>query len=62
MANSVHIMEPHWNPMIESQAVDRVHRIGQKQDIEVVRYVVHDSIDFVSHCTMGNARYLRQVV
>ena len=48
--------------MIESQAVDRVHRIGQKQDIEVVRYVVHDSIDFVSHCTMGNARYLRQVV
>ncbi len=48
--------------MIESQAVDRVHRIGQKQDIEVVRYVVPDSIDFVSHCTMGNARYLLQVV
>lgn len=62
MANSVHIMEPHWNPMVESQAVDRVHRIGQKQDIEVVRYVVQDSIELVSHCTMVNARYLPQVI
>ncbi|KAL4963434.1 SNF2 family N-terminal domain-containing protein [Aspergillus stella-maris] len=44
-ANSVHIMEPHWNPMVESQAVDRVHRIGQKQDVEVVRYIVQDSIE-----------------
>ncbi|KAL4924962.1 C-terminal helicase domain-containing protein [Aspergillus undulatus] len=45
VANSVHIMEPHWNPMVESQAVDRVHRIGQKQDVEVVRYIVQDSIE-----------------
>ncbi|KAB8270460.1 SNF2 family N-terminal domain-containing protein [Aspergillus minisclerotigenes] len=44
-ASSVHIVEPHWNPMAESQAVDRVHRIGQKQDVEVVRYVVKDSIE-----------------
>lgn len=48
--------------MVESQAVDRVHRIGQKQDIEVVRYVVQDSIELVSHCTMVNARYLPQVI
>ncbi|KAF5856507.1 hypothetical protein ETB97_007262 [Aspergillus alliaceus] len=44
-ATSVHIVEPHWNPMAESQAIDRVHRIGQKQDVKVVRYVVKDSIE-----------------
>ncbi|KAH7148333.1 SNF2 family N-terminal domain-containing protein [Dactylonectria macrodidyma] len=44
-ANSVHIIEPHWNPMAEAQAVDRVHRIGQQQDVDVVRYIVNDSIE-----------------
>ncbi|KAI5458906.1 SNF2 family N-terminal domain-containing protein [Mariannaea sp. PMI_226] len=46
-ANSVHIVEPVWNPMAEAQAVDRVHRIGQKQDVEVIRYIVNDSIESV---------------
>ena len=46
-ANSVHIVEPHWNPMAEAQAVDRVHRIGQQQDVEVVRYIVDESIECV---------------
>ncbi|QKX58663.1 uncharacterized protein TRUGW13939_05790 [Talaromyces rugulosus] len=44
-ATSVHIVEPHWNPMAESQAIDRVHRIGQKHDVEVVRYIVDESIE-----------------
>ncbi|KAE8378972.1 SNF2 family N-terminal domain-containing protein [Aspergillus bertholletiae] len=52
-ATSVHIVEPHWNPMAESQAVDRVHRIGQKQDVEVVRYVVKDSIE-EAICSVGS--------
>ncbi|RSL44832.1 hypothetical protein CEP53_011048 [Fusarium sp. AF-6] len=46
-ANSVHIIEPHWNPMAEAQAIDRVHRIGQQQDVDVVRYIVNDSIELV---------------
>ncbi|KAF5542807.1 SNF2 family domain-containing protein [Fusarium phyllophilum] len=44
-ANAVHIVEPHWNPMAEAQAVDRVHRIGQQKDVHVVRYIVSDSIE-----------------
>ncbi|KAL2213135.1 hypothetical protein CC79DRAFT_1361957 [Sarocladium strictum] len=44
-ANSIHIIEPHWNPMAEAQAIDRVHRIGQQADVEVVRYIVRDSIE-----------------
>lgn len=47
-ANTVHIVEPHWNPMAEAQAVDRIHRIGQKRTVKVIRYIVSDSIEKVS--------------
>jgi SNF2 family DNA or RNA helicase len=47
-ANYVHIMEPQWNPMVEAQAVDRVHRIGQQQDVLITRYLIKDSIEFAS--------------
>ncbi|KAG9255088.1 SNF2 family N-terminal domain-containing protein [Emericellopsis atlantica] len=42
--NTVHIVEPHWNPMAEAQAKDRVHRIGQQQAVTVYKYIVEDSI------------------
>jgi len=48
VASEVHIIEPHWNPMVEAQAVDRVHRIGQKRDVKVTRYIVKDSVEEVS--------------
>ncbi|KAF5532217.1 SNF2 family domain-containing protein [Fusarium mexicanum] len=44
-ASTVHIVEPHWNPMAEAQAVDRVHRIGQQKDVYVIRYIANDSIE-----------------
>jgi SWI/SNF-related matrix-associated actin-dependent regulator of chromatin subfamily A3 len=39
-ANHVLLMEPQWNPMLEDQALDRVHRIGQTKEVTTVRYVV----------------------
>lgn len=33
--------------MAEAQAIDRVHRMGQQRDVEVVRYVVSKSIELV---------------
>jgi len=47
-ANHVHLVEPHWNPMAEAQAVDRVHRIGQTRDVVVTRYIMRNSIEQVS--------------
>ncbi|RYP52173.1 hypothetical protein DL768_002615 [Monosporascus sp. mg162] len=44
-ANSVHLVEPHWNPMAESQAIDRVHRIGQQRNVVITRYIVRNSIE-----------------
>ena len=46
-ANHVHLLEPHWNPMAEAQAVDRVHRIGQTREVLTTRYITRDSIETV---------------
>lgn len=35
--------------MAEAQAIDRVHRIGQERDVEVVRYITSESIESVRY-------------
>lgn len=44
-ANTVIIYDPWWNPAVESQAVDRAHRIGQKRTVNVYRMVTEESIE-----------------
>ena len=43
--NNVYVMEPQYNPAAEAQAVDRVHRIGQKREVNIVRYIMENSIE-----------------
>lgn len=45
VASRVHLMEPQWNPMVEHQALDRLHRIGQKNEVITTRYIVKNSIE-----------------
>jgi len=49
-ASQVHLVEPGWNPMLEHQALDRVHRLGQERLVQIFRYIVdkNDSIEKVS--------------
>lgn len=44
-ASTVYLFEPWWNPAVEEQAMDRVHRIGQKEDVKIVRLVARNSIE-----------------
>ena len=37
--------DPWWNPTTEEQATGRAHRIGQTKKVEVLRLVVHRSIE-----------------
>ncbi|KAL8784379.1 MAG: hypothetical protein Q9195_009075 [Heterodermia aff. obscurata] len=45
VASRAYIMEPQWNPMSESQALDRVHRLGQVKQVMTTRYVMRRSFD-----------------
>lgn len=38
-------LDPWWNPAVERQATDRVHRIGQDQPVFVYKLVVEGSIE-----------------
>lgn len=44
-ASRVYLFEPWWNPAVEEQAMDRVHRIGQKEDVKIVRLIARNSIE-----------------
>jgi SNF2 family DNA or RNA helicase len=44
-ASYVFVMDPWWNPAVESQAIDRAHRIGQKNNLTVYRPIVKGSVE-----------------
>ena|ERR1700733_14702994 len=46
-ATHVHLVEPHWNPMVEVQAAARVDRLDQTKDVKIYRYIVENSIEEV---------------
>jgi SNF2 family DNA or RNA helicase len=35
----------HWNPMRIEQRIGRVHRLGQRRDVQVLNFVLHETID-----------------
>ncbi|GAB2274904.1 hypothetical protein Dimus_009674 [Dionaea muscipula] len=45
VASHVFLMDPWWNPAVERQAQDRIHRIGQYKPIRIVRFVIEDTIE-----------------
>ncbi|KAI8089782.1 SNF2 family N-terminal domain-containing protein [Halteromyces radiatus] len=45
MANRVILMDIWWNPALENQAIDRVHRIGQTKDVEVHRIFINNTVE-----------------
>ena len=42
-ASHAYIMEPQWNPMSESQALDRIYRLGQMKEVTTTRYIMRRS-------------------
>ena len=44
-ANKVYMMEPQYNPGVEQQAIDRVHRLGQQRSVEIVHFIMKDSVE-----------------
>lgn len=44
-AEYVFLLDPWWNPAVEEQAIDRVHRIGQQKRVFVYRMVAAGTVE-----------------
>ncbi|MFZ2956124.1 MAG: DEAD/DEAH box helicase [Candidatus Ozemobacteraceae bacterium] len=44
-ADYVIILDPWWNPAVETQAADRAHRIGQERPVTVYRLITRGTIE-----------------
>ncbi|KIY67158.1 hypothetical protein CYLTODRAFT_490860 [Cylindrobasidium torrendii FP15055 ss-10] len=45
VANNVYLMDPWWQEGIESQAIDRVNRIGQKKNVHVYQLIAENTVE-----------------
>ncbi|KAL4074195.1 SNF2 family N-terminal domain-containing protein [Scleroderma citrinum] len=45
VANNVFLMDPWWQEGIESQAIDRCNRIGQKRPVHVYQLIAEDTVE-----------------
>jgi SNF2 family DNA or RNA helicase len=44
-ADYVFIMDPWWNPAVEAQAIDRAHRIGQKNNVFTYKFITKNTVE-----------------
>jgi DNA repair protein RAD5 len=44
-AKRVFMMDPWWSFAVEAQAIDRVHRMGQEDEVRVYRFIVKQSVE-----------------
>ena len=44
-ASRVVILEPFWNPFVEEQAIDRVHRLNQTLDVTVYKLTIANTVE-----------------
>ncbi|KIW33915.1 uncharacterized protein PV07_00729 [Cladophialophora immunda] len=61
-ANHAFLLEPQWNPMREEQAMARVHRLGQKKTVRLVRLVVKDTFEENIIRLQGRKRTLADLI
>ena len=62
-ADYVFLLDPWWNPAVEDQAIDRVHRIGQTNTVFVYRMITAGTIEERIQALKGEKKQLfNQVV
>ena len=52
--SEVYFTSPNWNPAIEDQAVARCHRMGQKNEVKVYRYLMENFDEDNKELTLDN--------
>ena len=44
-ANNVILVDPWWNPAVEEQAIERLHRIGQTKDVCIYKFITKNTVE-----------------
>src|SRR5690606_7154569 len=44
-ADYVFVLDPWWNPAVEQQAIDRAHRIGQRRNVFIYKFISKDTVE-----------------
>ncbi|KAK8053545.1 hypothetical protein PG996_012846 [Apiospora saccharicola] len=50
-SSRIYLLEPQWNPSIEQQAFGRALRLGQTEQVTIIRYIMKDTVEDVC-CTL----------
>ncbi|RMZ85530.1 hypothetical protein DV737_g539, partial [Chaetothyriales sp. CBS 132003] len=45
VANRIFIIEPQWNPAVENQAICRAIRLGQADNVQIIRYTIKKTVE-----------------
>lgn len=61
-ADTVILFDNDWNPQMDLQAIDRVHRIGQTKPVKIFRFVVRNTVEELLIMKSFNKRALEKLV
>ncbi len=61
-ADHVYLMDPWWNPSVESQAADRAHRIGQNRKVLIHRLVAQGTVEERISLLQGHKKSLAEAL
>ncbi|ODV76803.1 uncharacterized protein CANTADRAFT_57717 [Suhomyces tanzawaensis NRRL Y-17324] len=61
-SDSVILFDNDWNPQMDLQAIDRVHRIGQTKPVKIFRFLVKNSIEEILISKSSSKRFLEKLV
>ncbi|EAA28265.2 P-loop containing nucleoside triphosphate hydrolase protein [Neurospora crassa] len=56
-ASHVHVVEPHWNPSVEAQAIARAVRMGQTKNVLVTRYIMKRTVEDTKKQTLAKLTF-----
>lgn len=61
-ADTVILLDNDWNPQVDLQAIDRVHRIGQLNPVKIYRFLVRNSIEEILISKSYSKRFLEKLI
>lgn len=44
-ANHMFLVDVHWNPQLEAQVCDRIHRLGQIRPVNIYKFICKNTIE-----------------